>query len=673
MTEREKLPRRPAGSGKVTFTDAHSVTRFKPRAAWNDKKQKKNATRQFIAWDGEETQDAGYCLFGNSSGLYIKKPHMSTLEMLELLILTGERYPDAFHIGFGFTYDVNWILKDLPFPMLGILHLTGEVVYRNYEIHHVPHKIFKVSSLDAAGRPITTVRIDDIFSYFRQRYDYALIKYNVGSAEEQRVITDGKENRSDFHWEDIEEIQYYWQMELRLMVDLMDGLRRDINAAGYFIGQWHGPGALASYALKQHNMGEFMKQTPDELMMPVRKAYQGGWFERFKVGEHDGPVYTADVNSAYAYGISQLPNLANGQWKHRIGEHVRAGVRAARFALYHIRTREGETLESFGRYLRSCHGIPQPLFVRGPNNSIDHLHLVDGWYWNPEAATVVDDPFYEFVEAWVFEDDGTYPFAWVAEMYAERLQLIAEKNPAEKALKYTMASLYGRIAQRVGWDKKTKASPKWHQLEWAGWITSLCRSMIYEAALPVALQNGLVSIDTDGITSLVPFPEECFPTGTGNALGAWKLEEFTGMVYIQNGIYWLRDKDNWLPPKLRGIPTKRMDVQVGRDALAGDGMIRLMKHNFVGYGAALQGRRSEWRTWVDAPYSIDIKHSGNRQHIAPLCRACKQGYGFDESLHDMAIVPSRHYDSQPHVLPWLEVQDDRKLRALIHMLAHEEI
>lgn len=666
------MPRRPPGNGRVEFADAHSITRFAPKAGWEDKRQKSNATREFVSWDGEETRDAGYCLFGNSKGLYIREPHMSTLDMLDLIIKTGERYPKAFHVAFSFYYDVNQILKDLPFPMLGILNHTGEVRYGGYEIHHVPHKIFKVSSLDKSGKPVTTVRIDDIFSYFRQRYDYALIKYNVGTKDEQRVITEGKEARSEFYWKDIEEIQYYWAMELRLMVDLMDGLRSDINAAGYYIGQWHGPGALASYALKQRKMNAYKRETPDEILLPVRKAYQGGWFERFKVGEHDGPVYTADINSAYAYAISLLPNLAEGSWRHVVGDQIRDFAATVRFAVFHIRTREHEDLESFSRYLRACHGIPQPLFVRGKDNSVSHLHLVDGWYWNPEAATVAEDPFYEFVEAWVFDDDGTYPFEWVGEMYDERLQLIAEGNPAEKALKYTMASLYGRIAQRVGWDKKTKKSPRWHQLEWAGWITSKCRSMIYETALPIALQNGLVSIDTDGITSIVPFDMASFTTGAGSKLGSWKLEEFSAMVYIQNGIYWTRDKEKWLPPKLRGIPTKRMDVEVGRAALKGDGVIRLTKHNFIGYGTALNGRRDLWRQWIDMSYEIDIKNSGNRQHVSVLCRACKHKYGFSDCLHDMALIPSRDYQSHPHELPWLMAQDDSKLKDLLHMLSQEE-
>ena len=88
---------------------------------------------------------------------------------------------------------------------------------------------------------------------------------------------------------------------------------------------------------------------------------------------------------------------------------------------------------------------------------------MDGWYWNPEAQWVVDDPDAEFLEAWIYRSDSTKPFEWVGEMYDERLAMKAVGNPAEKALKMTMASLYGRVAQRAGW-RRTKSAPQWHQI-----------------------------------------------------------------------------------------------------------------------------------------------------------------------------------------------------------------
>ena len=633
-------------------------------------RQRKNATKQFIAWDGEAIEDQ-YCLFGASTGEYIYSPKraLSTVECLEIILETGKRHPDAFHIGYVFDDDVNNILRDLSFTHLAVLKKQGYVNWHGYEIHHVPAKIFKVRKMEKK-KCVGQVRIDDVFSYFRARYDKVLIKYGVGTTEEQEQITAGKESRSTFTWEEIETIKSYWQLELRLMVVLMDQLRKDFNDAGFFIGQWHGPGALAAYALKQHNSFKYKKKTPDELLEPVRRAYSGGWFERFKAGMHDGPVYTADINSAYAYAFTQLPDLSNGYWEHVVSP-PRELARQVSFGVFHIRYHGTEAAMS--RYLHTNFlGRPLPLFQRDSRGVVTHPIKVDGWYWNPEAKHVVTDPDAEFVEAWIYRHDGTRPFEWVQEMYDERLAMKAVGNPAEKALKMTMASLYGRVAQRAGW-RRTKSAPRWHQIEWAGWVTSWCRSMIYEAALPLTVTNGLVSIDTDGIISTTPFDE--LRNGVSEALGAWKVEEFSGLMYFQNGIYWLRDLNGeWQPPKMRGIPTRKMDWTAGYQALQSGGKIHIEKDNFVGYGAALHGRRKEWLSWAPTPVDIDISIAGTRQHSEKFCRSCRAGYtSWTDCLHNLTLVFSPEYESLPHRLPWLE-EEDESLRDMIrHMIASGDI
>jgi hypothetical protein len=225
-----------------------------------------------------------------------------------------------------------------------------------------------------------------------------------------------------------------------------------------------------------------------------------------------------------------------------------------------------------------------------------------------------------------------------------------------------LASLYGRIAQRVGWDEATLEPPPWHQLEWAGFITSVCRSMCYRAAMDVAIRGGLVSIDTDGVMSTVPFSLGAFRTGIGDELGQWKVEEFTGLIYIQNGIYWLKDADGkWIDPKLRGVDKdamKRAKVDMSGEAvikmLANGEKLSITKKSFIGYGQALNGQWEKWRTWEEKAHEIDIHYSGKRQHIKMTCRACKQGYGMHEVLHDLAPVPADTVISNPHSLPWLD-------------------
>lgn len=611
---------------------------------------KNNAVKEFIAWDGEETQDAGYCLFGNSKGVFLRSPNLDTADMLECMVDTADLYPNAFHVAFAFDYDVNQILKDVPWPMLATLRQQGHMKWQGYEIEHIPHKIFLVKKIGANGKVLRSIRIDDIFSYFRSRYDKVLHKYKISTVEIRDKITEGKEMRSDFHWKDIDFIQSYWELELTTMVELMDTIRGDINEAGFFIGQWHGPGALAAYALREKGSVGHKKVTPDEVQTPVRIAYSGGWFERFKAGYHPASVYTADINSAYAYAFSMLPSLSKGEWHHVEKPHPDL---VDRFGVFHIKFSNPKL------WAPTMYGLPLPLFLRGEKGDISHPCEGDGWYWSPEAKLAVKYLMNqgldcEITEAWLFNDDGTYPFSWVADMYEERLAMQAVGNPAEKALKYTMASLYGRVAQRAGW-RRTKSAPAWHQLEWAGFITSTCRAMIFEAAWPIAKQGGLVSIDTDGITSTVPFGE--MRNGVSDKLGAWKLEEFSSMIYIQNGIYWMKDQNGeWLPPKLRGIPRAKMDPEVAMNALRTDGKIKLDVHNFIGYGAALQGRRSEWRTWKTVPNGqvIDVANSGTRAHVPEFCRSCYAGKGLHECLHDMSLLHTKSYVSEPHELPWID-------------------
>ncbi len=50
----------------------------------------------------------------------------------------------------------------------------------------------------------------------------------------------------------------------------------------------------------------------DEIKLAAQYAYFGGRFETFKIGRYKGPVYSLDINSAYPFAISQLPNLNAG-------------------------------------------------------------------------------------------------------------------------------------------------------------------------------------------------------------------------------------------------------------------------------------------------------------------------------------------------------------------------
>lgn len=605
--------------------------------------------RPFVAWDGEgcineesENEYQPYCLFGSSAGDRIVGYDLSSMDCLGLIIDTERKMPEAIHFGFSFNYDVNMICRDFPLGTLRNLRDRGKARYQGFDIEYIPSKWITVSYGRKGHR--TVAKIFDVFSFFALRLDKALSKYGIGSVEQLERIEKGKGERSVFRYSEIPtKIIPYWQTELDLMVELMNRFRGILYDAGYYITSWHGAGALANYVLRTKGVLDHLdRDLPDDVVSAARAAYIGGRFEGTLCGYYEGDVYSADINSAYGYTFSRLPSLRNGNWIYSDSPN-RTTLDNHRLGLYHI------------RYMSKPTGRVEPLPHRDPSGAVSWSPVTDGWFHVPEAYLVRNDPNAEFLESWEFEDDGTYPFEWINEIFNERLAMQAIGDPTEIAHKKAIASLYGQIAQRAGWIR-LNGPPKFHQLEFAGAITSECRALVYAAAKSVG--KGLVSIDTDGVLSLVPFGR--LPGGTGNGLGQWKCEEYTGILYIQSGVYWLRDKSgNWLPPKSRGVPQKKLRFDdIYPRIVAGENPISIQQHSFYGFGQAIhQNRLADWRKWRDSPREIRFGGAGKRIHSERFCPSCKKGLGFHESLHPLIQVPPRQIRSVKHHLPWLDSRE----------------
>jgi hypothetical protein len=235
-------------------------------------------------------------------------------------------------------------------------------------------------------------------------------------------------------------------------------------------------------------------------------------------------------------------------------------------------------------------------------------------------------------------------------------------NPAEKAYKWSLAAMYGSFARRVGWDRVKRTAPRSHELAWAGYITSHCRAAIFDVASYAASKGALISVDTDGVTATVPFPEELVPEGFSDKLGAWKQDHYTGILFWQNGIYWLRDTGgHWTEAKSRGVPKGAISIDDAREALQLGSftppyrppVIKTRKHKYIGYRQALAGQFKRWRVWQEEDSDIIFGGTGKGTHLPVFCRACKEQEPGTSSLHTITHLPPKHMESTEHVLPWL--------------------
>lgn len=633
---------------------------------------RRKEARPFIGWDGEgyrafAVDSQGnvdvqhrYMLFGASTGHYTTSIDLGTEECLSLILLVESENKEAFHVGFSFEYDVNMILRDLEWRNLAVLHDTGVVKWHGYRIKHTPHKSFSVSKNGVSAT------IFDVFGFFHTSYVRAIRKYGIGTEELRSNIETGKSNRSSFTYSEIEAVTRYWSQEISLLPPLMDNLRDSCYTAGFYITQWHGPGALASYALKKYGVYQWKagKGVPKQVQIARRLAYAGGRFQAWRCGYYNGPVYTADINSAYAFACSQLPRLNNGRWVRRDAKEIASPRDISHFALYKIRL-DAREMEREAR----DKSIPFPLFHRDSKGFLTWPSVVENWYWSPEAALVAGSKYATFFEVWEYVDDGTRPFDFVRTAYDRRVQLQVANDPVEKAYKWFLASIYGQFAQRVGWDRNNRRAPRSHQLEWAGYITSYCRAMVYRAAIHVARKGGLISIDTDGVTSTIPFDPEKLMLGVGSGLGQWKCENFSSILYWQNGIYWLQNDDGtWEDPKTRGIPRGTIPLSLAQstylhpsswvddEGKASNPRINITRNRFIGYRQAMQYQYESWRHWLSEPVGVEFGGSGKGRHVAHMCNKCSSERLGNNTiqLHTITHFPPRELVSAPHKLPWLE-------------------
>jgi hypothetical protein len=628
--------------------------------------------RRFIAWDGEginlhgKGKPQSYILFGCSTGEYISKPeNIGVFDIMEFMLEVAEKHIGAIHIGFSFKYDANMILRTLREATLRKLHKQGAISLRHpdgksYRVEYRPGKWlqvtrFKPGYTQSNSHAKTTVRIYDIFGFFTCSFIKAY-EDNVGPVPE--IIAKGKENRPTFTLDDLLDgtVLRYWQVEIKMMQELAEDLRKRLYGADLRINQWYGPGALSAYKMRQHDVKKHMLYGPKEVREAARYAYAGGRFEMFKLGRQSGPIYSMDINSAYPHAIRRLPSLSNGRWVYATGKDILARERLNKFGVYRIRLQFDPTNK-----LSAMQSRPSPVFHRDQLGNISYPWRVNGWYWYPEAIQVLrhlPPRLYTLEGGWeLMTDETEYPFEWVEDDYNTRQEWKALGYPAQIALKLMLNAMYGKLAQRIGWNEEKRTGPTYHQLEWAGWVTSNCRAMLWDVMRRMD-HHSLIAVETDGLyTTTDPATLGIY---NSKELGGWEIEQYDEILYVQSGLAWLRKGDKWIC-KRRGLDASTFELNDCREYLSSLEPQTIWAPyigkttRFVGLGAALLSQaptKARLGVWETTERKISPGKNGKRLHMHSACRACANGKTAYEAGHDMIIKPLRDPNSSPHDIPW---------------------
>lgn len=667
FTDDEPLPFR------STKPDLAGRTKIKHRKH-DSKRQRTNGDprlRRMIAWDGEginlhgDGKPQDYVLFGCSADrdnpLVIENendPGLDFIRIANYALMIAKRFPRAFHFGFFFQYDQNMIFKSLSDFQKLKLYYKGKCSVRDgidsYLITWVPGKRIRISRF-RDRKQTGTICIDDMGSFFAKSFvkSYASLFPNRVESDDFKIVLEGKQQRGSNSYADMPDVLHYWQSEIKLLEDLGERFRQILYDAEFLIRDWYGPGAIANYLRRSHGLaisewGGKQDNLPTEVHTGSKCAYYGGRFEQYQVGRIAGPIYVYDINSAYPYAFTQLPSLKEGgKWIHRDDVRIVPGG-SARFAVYRI------------QYCNKRAGLiphdPQPLPHRNREGNVSYPSLVDGWYWWPEAHTA--QRFFkqniEIVDCWEWipAEPTERPWSFIQDMFNQRLELKQAGNPTEMAFKLGMNSLYGKMAQKAGWDQEHNLPPRAHTLPIAGMVTSYCRAMILEFVSSLNRAHGgqnVIAIETDSVITTVPFDDR-MDFELGPQLGQWSCEIYDEIIYIQNGVYIARKGDKW-NVKSRGIDKNALSYEVVtsylRELKANQEWPELKlpdRQTFLGLGTAIS--RSMTRSgklnpfalrklhcrWDAMPKSAIAGMRGKRRHIPALCPQCKLALSANDEM-----------------------------------------
>lgn len=559
----------------------------------------KVAPPAFVAIDGEGW-DKGkkhlYTLLGASDGSYVSGlKGLKTRQCLDYLLSLRAQYPKAVFVSYGFDYDVNMIVGDIPATALARLRARGRTLVfdgRNpgyaYRIGFISGKWFDVDygpvTRNEQGTPRVSskksLRIYDAFGFFQASFVATLDAWEIDTPEVRDAIRSMKDKRAEFARMEFLDVQTYNHSECLLLVDLMTRLKAALDGAGIKISQWYGAGAISSALLQAHSVKAHRgDEPPADVSSAIMGAYYGGRIQLLQPGIH-APAFSHDLNSAYPSAMVDLPSLV-GRWrKARAWEFHKTD---AQWALWRVSWELPSDTPVTPFPWRDTDGA-----IRWPTSGA-------GWYWGPEvdAAWLAFGDAVTVHEGYVFTptDADARPFSWVSEWYQKRLDFIADGNPAEKVIKYGLNGLYGKLAQGTG----IFGRGPYQSFMWAGLVTSITRARLLARAM--SDPDAVICFATDNVFSTRPLAEH----EQGKPLGGWEVQQADELFIVQPGMYEARTGSS-IVRRVRGFRVAEVDFPKLRRAWEVKGVLASQSvavRRFVGMrGANARQKPDLWRRWV---------------------------------------------------------------------------
>lgn len=608
----------------------------------------------------------------------------------------------AIYISFAFGYDATHILRDISSREIARAMANDQTIwgrYGRYFIKYYHRRLLHIIRVKDPKNPFKTtsngqktfdtdvsMRIWDTFGYFQCSFIKALALWGIGTTEEQATIKKGKEQRGSFNEVNTQEIIDYNTLELKLLNQMMEKVREAAQNIDIILNRYDGAGSVAAAIYKKELPKDYIRsiELSDELDTVGHYAYFGGRIETIQYGNASGSRYTrgiyrSDICSAYPSVIAELPDLHTALWHHYSGQ---TDVFRS-FALYKIHW----------KFKRAYPFYPFPYRERTGNVSFPREGY--NWVWGAEllaaqTSGILDHCTLKIEEYWTYERNNqgnteatpagnessdiissdSYPFQFIRRYYTHRQAIkrriqagIAESNDNGVSLiiKLGLNSLYGKTAQRIGYDKEKHQRPSFYNILYAGYITAVTRSKLFSAAFPK--RDTIISLATDGILSTEPLDVD-----EGIELGQWECDTFDGIVHVQSGVYWLKQGEKWIEYS-RGIDkvtSQEYIIERVQSVLTkwtnGETHTDYHLHRLIGLKAAFISPQY-WHhrgNWIEMVKSVELYGGGSKRrdkekepkpHLKLVKTEANSIFASWDNLSTKAKSPEEEYDQEEELEP----------------------
>lgn len=453
-----------------------------------------------------ETHDGNIFLLADSEGRFLDKITPESV----IKFLFHKKYQNSWNFFYNLGYDAEVILKLLG-STLNLYKNTRELVfeYNNYKITYIPNKCLRIT------KGHHSVSFYDIAQYYNQKKLDVAYQENIAKLDSSYL--DIKNNRSHFslryYNRNKKKIREYCIKDCILAKELSQKWVDLFNQAfSFYPAKWHSSGYLAEKVLINNGVN-FPKfdSIPYSIQDLAFRSYFGGRFEMIKRG-YIGTAYLYDINSAYPYAITKIPDLTKGIWIKRKSIHPDAKL----------------------GFLKILADIPDakyiPPFPFRTNNNIVFPSGKFVTYVTLAELLAYDNPnHYKILESYQFiPEDENYPYkSFIESMYKKRLELKTKNDPMQQPIKIILNSIYGKTGQKLNRIIGNLFNPVIF-----AFITGFARAQLYDFVVKNNLERDVVAFATDSI---------CTTRKLGvnsTKLGQFSFEgESKDTFFLQNGFY----------------------------------------------------------------------------------------------------------------------------------------